>query len=82
MEWINQYSFLLVGAFVLVALSVVLFRDVIRQTDLVALGSLVLGLALAYMLFRPSASGEGDPTQRLDGIGGGTPVLLELQSPY
>jgi hypothetical protein len=82
MEWINQYSFLLLGAFLLVALSLVLFRDGIRQNDLVAVGSLLLGLVFAYVLFRPSASAEGDPASSLDRIGGGVPVLLELQSPY
>jgi hypothetical protein len=82
MAWVNQYSFLLVSALLVAVLAVALFRDGVRQNDLVALGSLILGLAFAYALFRPLSSPGSDTRDVLDTIGGGSLVLLELQSPY
>jgi hypothetical protein len=81
-HWFNQHSFLVVAAGALFLLAALLLRDGLRPADLVALGALCLGLALAYALLNP---GDGIPTPAQavrDRIGRGRPVLLEFQSPY
>jgi hypothetical protein len=81
-HWLNQHSFLVAAAAAVLVLAVVLFRDGIRPADLVALGALCLGLALAFTLLRPGASALGQAALVRDRIGRGQPVLLEFQSPY
>jgi len=81
-QFFNQHSFTLVSGAALVLLAVALLRDGIQPSDLVALGALLLGLTLSYSLFNPGKSTETDPEAVLRGIGVGTPVLLEFQSPY
>lgn len=78
--WINQNSFLITAAAATVILAAVLFRDGIRTSDLIALGALAAGLALAYFLLRPGPAATSESAQAE--IGRGTPVLLEFQSPY
>jgi hypothetical protein len=81
-HWVNQHSFLLAASAALVVLAVILLRDGVRGSDLVALGALCLGLALAYALLRPGESTLRQATAVRAEIGQGRPVLLELQSPY
>jgi hypothetical protein len=81
-HWLNQHSFLVASAAAVLVLAVVLLRDGIRPGDLVALGALCLGLALAFALLRPGASPLGQASLVRDRIGRGQPVLLEFQSPY
>jgi hypothetical protein len=81
-HWFNQHSFLVAAAACLLLLTVFLLRDGLRPADLLALGALCLGLALAYSLLRP---GKGTPASAQElrrQIGQGRPVLLEFQSPY
>ena len=82
MQIINQYSFLLAAVFGLVVLAFFLLRDGVKGSDLIALAALVLGFTAAFALLRPQASAVGSPEDVLAKIGSGTPVLLELQSPY
>jgi len=79
---LNQYSFLLAAVFGLVVLAFFLLRDGVKGSDLIALAALVLGFTAAFALLRPQASAVGSPEDVLAKIGSGTPVLLELQSPY
>jgi hypothetical protein len=79
---VNQYSFLLVAAFGLASLAFILLRDGVKGSDLVALASLAVGLTAAFALLRPRASAAADAEAVLAQIGAGTPVMLELQSPY
>jgi non-homologous end joining protein Ku len=79
---INQYSFLLAAAFGLATLAFILLRDGVKAGDLIALASLALGFTAAFALLRPRASAAPDAEAVLAQIGAGTPVLLELQSPY
>jgi hypothetical protein len=80
--WINQHSFVVAAAAAIVVLAAVLFRDGVRAGDWLALGSLVLGLGLAYALLRPGHSTETETSRVLSEIGKGQAVLLEFQSPY
>lgn len=82
MQIVNQYSFLLVAAFGLASLAFILLRDGVKGSDLIALASLVLGFTVAFALLRPRPSAGADAEAIQAQIGAGTPVLLELQSPY
>jgi len=82
MQIFNQYSFLLVATFGLATLAFILLRDGVKGSDLIALASLALGFAAAFAILRPRASATADTEAVLAEIGAGTPVLLELQSPY
>ena len=81
-HWLNQHSFLFAAMVALVLLAVFLLRDGIQGSDLVALGALCLGLALAYALLQPGESTQRQAADARAQIGQGRPVLLELQSPY
>ncbi len=81
-QWLNQHSFVVVGVAALVTLTAILLRDGARLSDLVAIGALVLGLALAYVLLAPGRSTEREVSAVHSRIGQGQPVLLEFQSPY
>lgn len=82
MSFINQYSFLLVGLASVLALAFFLLRRGMRSQDLIALGALIVGLSLAFYFLQPGKSSNEDIQGINDQIGGGTPVLLEMQSPY
>jgi hypothetical protein len=82
MQFINQYSFLLTAGVAVAALLLVLWRRGLRSGDLVALGALLLGFALAFSLLRPGESTVEEAAAVHSRIGAGSPVLLELQSPY
>jgi len=81
-HWFNQHSFLVAAAAVFLVLAAILLRDGVRPVDLVALGALGLGLALAFALLRPAASTERQAQLVRAQIGTGVPVLLEFLSPY
>lgn len=82
MSILNQYSFLWVaiGGAGLVALVLTLRRAPARQW--LALAGVVLGLAAAYAAVRPTPSASYAEAELQASIGSGTPVLIELQSPY
>lgn len=82
MSFINQHSFTLLSAAALLALAVFLLRDGVQASDLVALGALALGLALAFLLLNPGPSTLSDAAAVRSKIGAGRPVLLEIQSIY
>jgi uncharacterized membrane protein len=82
MQYINQHSFTITASVALLILSIVLFRDGFRGSDLVPLGALGLGLGLAYLLLGPRASTHSSIREVQGAIGEGTAVLLEYQSPY
>lgn len=79
---LNQYSFVITAAAVIIILAVLLARRGLQRTDLLAVGSLVLGFTFAYFLLQPGESTLGDAEAVRGQIGVGMPVLLELQSPY
>jgi len=82
MQFINQHSFTLAAVAAVLILAALLLHDGVRVNDLIALGALIVGLAFAYVLFRPAASSSTD-SGRIDVLmHTGKPVLLEFQSPY
>jgi hypothetical protein len=81
-SFVNQHSFLLAAGAAVVLLAAVLLHDGVRPADLLALGGLCLGLALAYALAAPGASSAPDAASVRARLGAGKPVLLEFQSPY
>ncbi|MGD2057478.1 MAG: thioredoxin family protein [Anaerolineales bacterium] len=82
MAFLNQFSFLLLGAGLLLVLVFYLRRRGPAEGSLIAVGSLLIGLAFAYLFFRPVGSTDisGDAFGQV--VNGETPVLLEFQSPY
>jgi hypothetical protein len=81
-SWFNQHSFLIAAGAAILILAAILLRDGVRPSDLLAIGALCLGLALAYALLAPGASTERELSAIRAQIGRGQPVLLEFQSPY
>jgi hypothetical protein len=82
MAFFNQHSFTLIGLASALILSILLFRDGAQQSDFIALGALILGFVIAFMLLRPGESTTDDATEVAAQIGKELPVLLEFQSNY
>ncbi len=82
MAVVNQYSFVWLAASSVVALAVVLAvrRALARQW--LALAALVVGLGLAFGLLRPTPAPPEAALRLESALGAGTPLLLEMQSPY
>jgi len=82
-QLVNQYSALwIAGAFVLLVM-LVLFREGPKARDFVALGVVITGLAVAWLLLHPRQTPLMDSSRTVQSmIGQGVPVLLEFQSPY
>ena len=79
---VNQYSFVWLSAAGIVMLAVFLAVRRAPARQWLALAAMVLGLGAAYALLRPSPASP-EASRRLESaLGAGTPVLLELQSPY
>ena len=82
-QLINQYSALWIAGAFLVLVSLILFRQKPRVRDFVALGVVVIGLFLAWMLLHPTQTPLMEDARTVQSmIGQGKPVLLEFQSPY
>lgn len=61
----------------------VLFRQKPKTSDYVALGVVLIGLAVAWVLLHPTQTPLMDDAKTVQSmIGQGQPVLLEFQSPY
>lgn len=82
-QLVNQYSALWVaGAFVLLV-TLILFRQRPKTNDFVALIVVIVGLAVAWILLRPTQTPLMEDAKTVQSmIGQGKPVLLEFQSPY
>jgi len=80
---VNQYSALWIAAALILFVVLVLFRQKPKTSDFVALGVVILGLALAWIALHPRQTPLMDDAKMVqEMIGQGTPVLLEFQSPY
>ena len=80
---INQYSFVISSAVLLLAVILLVFKHRSRTLKLILPGIIIAGSITAWFFLRPvqTASMNGAATVQSQ-IGGGTPVLLEFQSPY
>jgi membrane protein implicated in regulation of membrane protease activity len=80
---INQYSALWIAIALVAIIGLVLLQRGFKWTDVLALGVVVAGLLVAWMLLHPRQTPlMQDSRQVQEMIGAGTPVLLEFQSPY
>ncbi len=82
MQFINQYSFVVMAIVTFLVLLVYFLRNGLGQREILALGALLLGFAGAMYLFNPSDSTRSEEKPDGELIGSGTPILLEFQSPY
>jgi len=79
----NQYSAIWLAAFLLVIAGVILLRRRSKWHQVLAFAILVLALVIGWIFLHPSQSSQiNNAAQVQASIGGGTPVLLEFQSPY
>ena len=83
MKLINQYSAVWIAVFLVAVAWAILLRRSPRWPQFLAFGVLVLGLVVAWIFLHPRQSVQVYDAARVQAIiGQGTPVLLELQSPY
>ena len=80
---LNQYSAMwMAGALVLLVVLIML-RHKPKMSDYVALGVVIGGLALAWVMLHPRQTPLMENAKMVqEMIGQGMPVLLEFQSPY
>ena len=82
-QLVNQYSALWIAGAFLLLVALILFQDKPKARDLVALGVMIAGLVLAWVLLHPRQTPLMDDARMVqEMIGQGKPVLLEFQSPY
>ena len=82
-QLINQYSALWIAGTFLLLVALMLFRQKPKTRDFIALGVVVIGLALAWALLHPTQTPLMEDAKTVQSIGTvGKPVLLEFQSPY
>lgn len=81
MQFINQYSFLILGLFMATVFTIWRLREGFRSQDWAALAALVAGFVFAFGFFRPT-SHNGAVAQFEAQLGQGEPLLVSFQSPY
>lgn len=80
---VDQYSALWIGGAFVLLVALVLFQGRPQARDFVALGVVIAGLVVAWLLLHPRQTplvGDARTVQSM--IGQGVPVLLEFQSPF
>jgi hypothetical protein len=83
MQIFNQFSAVWIAALLLVIIGIVLLRRKPKWPQWIAFGAVVLGLIVAWILLHPQQTAQGLSADQVQAtIGQGTPVLLELKSPY
>jgi hypothetical protein len=82
MNPLNLYSAPLLAIFANLVTGTVLLRRGVNPWRVAVLVLLALGLLAVWWLVRPVQTPHADLAALEDQIGAGTPVLLELQSPY
>jgi hypothetical protein len=83
MQIVNQYSAVWMAAILVAVAGFFLLRRRPKWPQFLAFGALLVGLGAAWLQLHPRQSVLGiTATQVRAGIGQGTPVLLEFQSPY
>jgi hypothetical protein len=82
-EIYNHYSFLWIALSLTIVAGLVLLTNKPKLRDFISFGVIVAGLVVAWLILHPRQTplmSDAKAVQAM--IGGGTPVLLEFQSPY
>jgi uncharacterized protein (DUF58 family) len=83
MQIFNQYSAVWIAAFLVAIVGVILLRRNPNWLQFLAFGVFVFGLVVAWIFLRPQQTTQVRSVAQIQAsIGQGTPVLLEVQSPY
>ena len=83
MQIFNQYSAIWIAVFLVAILAAILLRRKPKRPHFLVLALVVLGLATAWIFLHPRQTAQISTAAQVQAsIGRGTPVLLELQSPY
>lgn len=82
MQFVNNYSMLITVVFLSVLVGFFLFRDGIRPYDLVIFILILILEVGVWLALLPKQSDAQVRAGYQEQIGQGTPVLLELQSPF
>ena len=82
MAVVNQFSFVWLGAAIVVALALLLAVRRAPARQWLAPAALAVGLIVAYGLLRPTPASPEAAQLLESALGAGTTLLLELQSPY
>lgn len=81
MQFINHYSFLLIAAVSAAGYLVYALRRGLQKQDLLALGALLIGFSVAFMLFQPLES-ELAPGPFAESAQNQQAVLIQFESPF
>jgi thiol-disulfide isomerase/thioredoxin len=82
MQFVNQFSFLLLAGAVLLGLGWVILRSQRSSSRWFALVALLLGLVISYWMFNPGPGTSFNAAELNNGRNLAVPVLLEFESPY
>jgi uncharacterized membrane protein YccC len=82
-QLVNQYSILWIAGTFMLLVALILFQHKPKTSDFVALGVVIIGLVVAWLLLHPTQTPLMEDAKTVRSmIGQGKPVLLEFQSPY
>lgn len=82
MQFVNQFSFLILAGVTFVILGWIILRKGDATTRWAALGALLLGLIFSYWIFNPGPGSAFDLVELTPGADRSLPALLEFESPY
>lgn len=79
---LNQYSFAIFSTVLLVTSAILILRRGLSVQKILLVGLLAIVLLASWGFLRPQPGTDASREQILGQIGLGTPVLIEMQSPY
>ena len=82
MQVLNQTSYIIFAAVVLSLASFLLLRGRTKRTGFFFIAGLAALLVGAWLVLKPVPSTDSDSGSIKSQLGSGTPVLMEIQSPY
>ena len=81
-QLLNQYSFAIISAIFLITSAILILRRGFSVQKILLVGLLAIVLLASWSFLRPQPGTDASRTQILNQVGRGTPVLIEMQSPY
>ena len=81
-QLLNQYSFAIISAIFLITSAILILRRGFSVQKILLLGLLAIALLAGWSFLRPQPGTDASREQILSQVGQGTPVLIEMQSPY